>query len=267
MLLFISNLPGFAQMAMPDTVCIGATKTYSVNSPGVPSTYTWKIDGVTQASTKNDMNVTWRTAGIFQITVQEHGAGGCDGDIQSGLVYVIQMPSVRYANINATANVNQQLSARVFTGTDVFMWSPSVGLNNYFVGKPIFNYNQTVEYYISITTGTGCKVVDTLLVNVYPPAQPTSQFSQVFIPDAFSPNGDGHNDKLTPLLYKIEQFKYFRIYNRWGQLLFETKVPGDGWDGTYKGVAQSADVYTWTIEATGTDKRTQSKRGTTILIR
>src|ERR1041384_1854488 len=74
-----------AQLAMPDHVCIGTTKKYSVNNPGVPSTYTWKIDGVTKPTTTNEITITWNTAGQFLITVQERSADGCDGDIQSGM--------------------------------------------------------------------------------------------------------------------------------------------------------------------------------------
>src|SRR5687767_9101862 len=77
-----------AQMAMPDHVCIGTTKKYSVNDPTVPSTYTWKIDGVTQTTTTNEITITWNTVGQFLITVQERSADGCDGEIQSGIVYV-----------------------------------------------------------------------------------------------------------------------------------------------------------------------------------
>ncbi|WP_133054624.1 hypothetical protein, partial [Niastella populi] len=73
---------------MPDHVCIGTTKKYSVNDLGVPSTYTWKIDGVTQPTTTNEITITWNTVGQFVITVQERSADGCEGEIQSGIVYV-----------------------------------------------------------------------------------------------------------------------------------------------------------------------------------
>ncbi|SHG07652.1 hypothetical protein SAMN02745131_04231, partial [Flavisolibacter ginsengisoli DSM 18119] len=75
-------------MAMPDNVCVGTTKTYQVNDPSVPSTYTWTIDGVIQSSTTNKLTVTWSSPGTYLITVQEHTAAGCDGDLQSGYVFV-----------------------------------------------------------------------------------------------------------------------------------------------------------------------------------
>src|SRR5688500_2446456 len=87
MLLF-GVLETSAQIGMPDTVCVGTTRTYSVNDPTVPSTYTWTIDGVTQASVTNTITITWSTVGQFLVTVQERSADGCDGDIQSGIVIV-----------------------------------------------------------------------------------------------------------------------------------------------------------------------------------
>ena len=97
--LLFCTLHSAAQMAMPDNVCVGATKTYQVNDPSVPSTYTWTINGVTQATTSNKLTKTWDVEGTYLITVQEHSADGCDGDIQEGYVYV-HPPSVK--NIDTT---------------------------------------------------------------------------------------------------------------------------------------------------------------------
>src|SRR5689334_15299475 len=82
------SLSSAGQIAMPDNVCVGTERTYSVNDPSVPSTYTWTINGVVQTTTSNKLVVTWNTVGTYLITVQEHSAAGCDGDIQSGYVYV-----------------------------------------------------------------------------------------------------------------------------------------------------------------------------------
>jgi gliding motility-associated-like protein len=176
---------------------------------------------------------------------------------------------VRYTSINATAGLPKVLSpgARVFTPTDQYSWSPNVGLNSYTKPVPTFNYNRTTEYLITIAAGTGCTVVDTLLVNVYPASGPPAVVSTIFVPKAFSPNGDGHNDKLTPLLFRIKDLYYFRVFNRWGQLVFETKTMGEGWDGTFKGVKLGPDVFTWTAAGIGTDGRTHDIRGQSILLK
>src|SRR5215471_1611583 len=91
-ILLQSFLKTAAQIPMPDTVCAGTTKTYSVNNPNVPSTYTWKIDGVIQSTTTNTFIISWNTPGVFTLTVQEHSSTGCDGDIQSGQVLVKPNP-------------------------------------------------------------------------------------------------------------------------------------------------------------------------------
>jgi gliding motility-associated-like protein len=91
--------------------------------------------------------------------------------------------------------------------------------------------------------------------------------SELQVPKAWSPNRDGHNDKLYPLTINILELKYFRIYNRWGQLMFETNQLDHGWDGIYKGKEQVEDVYTWTVEAIGKDGRYYKQSGNSILLR
>ena len=174
---------------------------------------------------------------------------------------------MRYTTVNATANLPKQLQARIFTPTDLYTWNPSVGLNASSISDPIFNYSRTTEYLITIAAGTGCTVVDTVLVNVFPASGPPAIVSTIFVPKAWSPNGDGHNDKLTPLLFRIKDLYYFRVFNRWGQLVFETNIKGEGWDGTFKGVKQGADVFTWTAAGVGEDGRTHNIRGQSILLR
>ena len=351
-----------AQLAMPDTVCVGTNKTYRVNDPSVPSTYTWQVDGVLQTATQNQISITWNTPGIFLLEVQEHRAGGCDGIVVAGLVNVNPKPAavisgggalcrgesktlsiilsgkapwsltysdgtaifsinsiitspyqlvvspfvsttytlisvtdanctnavtgstgivvgtpitpVRYSTVNATVGVPKNLfppGARVFTSYDQYLWAPNVGLNVYNVPTPVFNpnknYNTTTDYFITINAGTGCAVVDTLLANVVPASSPSAVVSAIFIPRAFSPNNSGHNDKLTPLLFRIRKLYYFRVFNRWGQMVFETSTQGEGWDGTFKGIPAGAGVFTWTAAGIGTDGRTHNERGQTILLR
>src|SRR5687768_10527680 len=131
-----------AQMAMPDHVCIGTTKKYSVNDPTVPSTYTWKIDGVTQTTTTNEITITWNTVGQFLITVQERSADGCDGEIQSGIVYV-------YPN----AATNEQIT---ICATELpYTWN----------GKTLTEAGTTTA---TLKTVNGCDSVVTLTLNVIP---------------------------------------------------------------------------------------------------
>ena len=174
---------------------------------------------------------------------------------------------LRYNTITTASNTNTQLQARVFTSADLYTWNPAAGLNNYSISNPIFNYSAKNEYLISIAAGNGCTVVDTLLINVLPASGPPDKLSDVFVPKAWSPNGDGHNDKLTPLWFKIKEMKYFKVFNRWGQLVFETKIRGEGWDGRFKGVPQGADIFTWTVEAIDIYGRIHTGRGQSVMLK
>jgi gliding motility-associated-like protein len=91
--------------------------------------------------------------------------------------------------------------------------------------------------------------------------------SGIYVPKAWSPNGDGHNDKLFPIPVNIKELKYFRVFNRWGQLVFETSVLRNGWDGIFNGVPQVSDTYTWTVEAIGEDGKYYKRSGNSVLLR
>ena len=111
----------------------------------------------------------------------------------------------------------------------------------------------------------GCSVVDTQRVIIKLLAPPLLE--DIFVPKAFSPNGDGHNDKLYPIPVNIRELKFFRIFNRWGELVFETNAFGLGWDGIFKGKPQVMDVYTWTAEAVGFSGKIIKKSGNSVLLR
>ncbi|SHF88294.1 gliding motility-associated C-terminal domain-containing protein [Cnuella takakiae] len=89
----------------------------------------------------------------------------------------------------------------------------------------------------------------------------------ILVPDVFTPNGDGINDVIKPVLPGIVQFKSFKVFNRWGNLLYETREAGKGWDGRYLGALQPTETYLWFAEGLGKDGRNIIKRGTLSLLR
>ena len=86
------------------------------------------------------------------------------------------------------------------------------------------------------------------------------------VPTAFSPNGDGNNDILFVKGIGVQEF-VFKLYNRWGELVFETTQLGQGWNGTVRGVPQEQEVYVYTLEAILENQQTVSKKGNVTLIR
>lgn len=91
--------------------------------------------------------------------------------------------------------------------------------------------------------------------------------ANVFVPSGFTPNRNGANDVLRPLLYNIATLDYFKVYNRWGQLVFQTNVIGKGWDGTFKGVPQPTEAYTWMLECTDSNGKKIKQSGRSLLLR
>ncbi|TCZ66291.1 T9SS type B sorting domain-containing protein, partial [Flaviaesturariibacter aridisoli] len=172
----------------------------------------------------------------------------------------------RYPTEIADIFVPKQLRARNLGTNCTYQWMPPTGLNRSTVYDPVFYHNQDQEYLIRIDNGSGCKTVDTVLVQVRT-ARPQNIVSDIFVPKAWSPNNDGHNDRLYPLTVNIRELYYFRIFNRWGQLMFETNIIGFGWDGLFKGQPQVNDTYTWTLEAVGEDGKYYKRSGNSVLLR
>jgi len=89
----------------------------------------------------------------------------------------------------------------------------------------------------------------------------------IYVPKVFTPNGDGTNDVLKPILVGIQTFHYFSVYNRWGNLVFTTQDPNQGWDGTFKGVPQPVETYLWIAEGIDVEGRKIVQKGMTSLVK
>jgi gliding motility-associated-like protein len=89
----------------------------------------------------------------------------------------------------------------------------------------------------------------------------------IFVPTGFTPNGDGLNDFLVPIPAGISEFEYFRVYNRYGQLVFSTTEVGKGWDGKIAGKDQGSDTFAWYVKGRDYTGKAIFKKGTSTLIR
>ena len=141
-----------------------------------------------------------------------------------------------------------------------FLWTPPEGLNDATIPDPVVTNNKEVTYYLSMENAYGCSLQDSIHIKYYTgPA--------IYVPSAFTPNGDGRNDILRPLVVGFTNFSYFRVFNRYGQVLFETSQQGQGWDGTINGKPAPAGTYVWEAAGTNFDKKFIVRDGTSILIR
>ena len=160
---------------------------------------------------------------------------------------------------NDTAVVVDQPLHLSGSGAEFYKWSPALGLNNPTIPSPIAILKENITYTMYAFTGEGCFGVDTIQVKVF------KTKPDIFVPNAFSPNG--RNNILRPVPVGISNLEYFRVYNRWGQLVFQTNEPRKGWDGTLAGKPQDGGTYVWTVRGKDFTGKTVAKKGTAVLIR
>jgi gliding motility-associated-like protein len=134
-----------------------------------------------------------------------------------------------------------QLSA---SGAVAYNWTPVPGLSDPTLPNPVATIDSTTTYIVKGTGSNGCYAFDTLTVKV------TATGANTFVvPNAFTPNGDGHNDRWGVVRWGDVQLRQMDIYDRFGMCVFTTRSPSDSWDGTFKGVLQPTGGYVYVIRA------------------
>ena len=95
-----------------------------------------------------------------------------------------------------------------------------------------------------------------------------STLPEIYVPNAFTPNGDGQNDYFRLIAPGIQRVEVFRVYNRWGQLVYDSPATHSfGWDGLFNGKPVASDTYVWMVKAIDYTGRTHFKKGTVTLVR
>jgi gliding motility-associated-like protein len=176
------------------------------------------------------------------------------------MTLMIEKPvaGINYEPVNTIYDRSIKVSARDIAIS--YRWYPVNYLDVSNSRTSIIKPTSEITYRIEMITRSGCLTVDTLLVRVF-------DNSDILVPKAFSPNNDGHNDKLDIFLVGGIKINYFRIFNRWGQLLYETNDHTQRWDGTYKFKLQQPDTYVWSAEGTNIGGEKIMKRGQFSLLR
>ncbi len=146
------------------------------------------------------------------------------------------------------------------TGLSEFSWSPGSGLNNPLIQDPVAIVEQDVTYRVIAKDSNGCSSTDEINIKVY-------KGPDLYVPNAFTPNGDGLNDILRVIPIGIRAFRYFVIYNRDGQKVFYTTRPDLGWDGKIGNLKQGTNSFVWVAEGMDYKGNLVKRTGTVILIR
>jgi gliding motility-associated-like protein len=148
------------------------------------------------------------------------------------------------------------------TGSNNYLWNPPKWLSNIGIYNPISFPQDNITYKVKVFNDIGCFDYDTIRVHLF------KLDPSFYVPSAFTPNGDGTNDFFRPKAIGMKTLDIFRVYNRWGQLLFtSTDIEGRGWDGTFKGKGQEPATYVWYAEGTDYLNVKVKKKGYVVLIR
>lgn len=145
-----------------------------------------------------------------------------------------------------------------------YEWTPSETLSNPNSPTTEASPTETTLYTITVMTDQGCIAMDTVTVHFrFSPC--VSPF--VFVPNAFTPNGDGRNDYFIVKADGMTELKMI-VWNRWGEIVYETSDPTTlGWDGTYRGSQVTADSYAWYVWLTCGNGDIYESKGNVTLIK
>jgi gliding motility-associated-like protein len=179
-------------------------------------------------------------------------------------VTVNVLPRIRpFAGNDTLIVVGQPLQFNAEGGAS-YLWSPPTGLNETTIQNPVGVYGEEtdiIRYTVQVFNEAGCSDSAFISVTVFK----TNPY--VFVPSAFTPNGDGLNDVIRPIAVGVRQIKYFRIFNRWGQMIFNTTINEHGWDGKIGGTPQGSNVFVWMVSAIDYVGKPIFLKGTVTLIR
>ncbi len=196
------------------------------------------------------------TTYTYTLTVTDNY--GCNFSVSDAVNVHVQPPVPAFAGNDTTAILGVPHQLFGSGGVD-YLWSPAAPLNLATAQNPLATLDHDQQFVLKVTDIAGCIGYATVLIQVY-------QGPDYYIPNAFSPNGDGVNDVFRAIPVGMAKTDYFRVFNRYGQLMFETKEWLKGWDGRYKGKTQPMGAYVWVVKGVDKNGRIVEMKGTVMLV-
>lgn len=231
----------FVNLDKNTNLCIGSGR---VLDPGDFANYKWQ-DG------SGNKILTVTQTGTYYVEVTD--ANGCKASDTTKILTIAALPS---GFLPPDTSICQYSSLTV---------QPSGSFRSY-----LWNANQNTRaisisrsgtFWLKVRDSNNCEGIDSITVNVRQCA------NGLFVPSAFTPNNDGKNDFLRAFLFgDIKKFD-FKIYNRFGQTVFQTFDPYNGWNGKVKGLDQNSGVFVWTCNYKLGNETEKAEKGTFVLIR
>lgn len=233
-------------------ICIGDTTALQANSG---STYAWSpATGLSCTDCANPL-ATPITTTTYNVTV----TGNCSSGSADITISIVPPPVL---SISGDTSICPSHSIQIFaSGGTYYSWSPSLGLSCTNCSSPVASPIASTTYYVTVSNGpgAGCRDSDSLIVTI------TDDCPELYIPNGFSPNGDNNND-VYYIYGDIAEFEIV-IYNRWGQIVYESHDQKKGWDGTYNGNKVQSGIYAYKLTITDFKGTKTQKTGNITLVR
>lgn len=260
-------VPGFemAQIKITDDNCNlkeGSISSIKVNGLRGPTTYTWYDENNIAVGN----NITLQNVGAGNYRLRVTDAGTCTTESEPFLIRNMDIPlnNPLYDNIQIPRNSTATLNVRNFETGNYRLYKDPAGTivvqQNTAGNFIITNITTDTGFYIQRINGSCASPLTKVDIKVV-------DESFFAIPTAFTPNGDGKNDRLPVKVIGFIELSYFRIFNRFGELIYETRKLNDGWDGTLKGVLQNPGTFVWVAEGKDINGNLVKDKGSFVLIR
>ncbi|MEO6832468.1 MAG: PKD domain-containing protein [Chitinophagaceae bacterium] len=219
--------------------------------------FNWNFGDGT-SSTEFEPQHVYDTGGNFSVILSASNIKGC----YDSTVKTVSVTRFKAFAGNDTVIVKGESIIFNATGGNTYTWTPATNLSNPNIANPIGYYPDTGTFYyvVHVESSGGCVGEDTIKVWVVGQGA-------VFVPSAFSPNGDGLNDVLRPIGVGYRNINFFRVFNRWGQPVFYSSRFGAGWDGKYQGKTADVGTYYWVLSIKDRFGKDVLMKGDTALIR
>ena len=252
---YVTVNPGnFITPIADEDFCPHQTKVINLGA-SVSATYRWLPSMYVSDSTSNTPVLAPITTTTY--TIVGTSAFGCRDTIFWKAT--VHPDAVIELGDDVTLYAGESYQMNPLTNCTSFLWFPITGLSSPFISDPVATPDVSTIYILTGTTEHGCVARDSIAVFV-------NDESLVAMPNAFTP-GNGINNTFKVILRGVANLNYFRVYNRWGNLLFETKNINEGWDGSYKGEQQPGAVYVYDVQAVTSTGKIVQKSGNVTLLR
>lgn len=255
---------------LKENICQGDTVSIALATRAANAeTYSWNFDGANIITSNSNSGgpyvISWSTPGIHIVKLTAYTIEGCMGKPVFDTVKVIALPNARIFvhGISGTLCLEDSVFLSAVDSQDYknsYTWTPAHFFHNHNTNKPgawgRIENSQPVK--LTVTNAFGCTATDSVLFN-------TDGCCTVKFPTAFTPNNDGRNDKFRPIFDGYHRFHYFRVENRWGQIVFESSNNTVEWDGNFNGIPQDLGIYYYFIKYDCGGKTIETKGDVTLI--